>query len=54
MTGPEPEKVERCKDHEPSENDSGYRKTVVSAVIQAIVREVLDAILRMGGKGGPL
>jgi hypothetical protein len=42
------------RDHEPSEDDSGFRKTVLSAIVQAIVREALDAMLRMAGRGGPL
>lgn len=54
MASKEPMEPERHDDREPSEDDSGFRKTVVSAVIQAVVREALDAILRMAGRGGPL
>jgi len=46
--------TEKHADHSTTPDDgSELRKTVVSALIQAAAREVMDHFLRMLGRGGP-
>jgi|HubBroStandDraft_1064217.scaffolds.fasta_scaffold4952294_1 hypothetical protein len=34
-------------------DNADWKRTVISAVIQGVVREVIDAVLRIVGRGGP-
>ena len=46
---------EKHNDHStaPEDEGSGLRRTVLSALIQAAVREAIDLIIRTFGRGGP-
>ncbi len=37
----------------PDEDKKALARVVISAIVQGFLREVLDAIIRMIGRGGP-
>jgi hypothetical protein len=38
----------------PDDGGSGLRRVVLSAAVQAVIRELLDALIRVVGRSGPL
>lgn len=44
--------AKRCYDQQP-DDDEGLKRTLLAALLQAVIRELLDMIFRSPWKGGP-